>query len=1229
VENKDNEVEYPVDATDKIVDRIEEISNANLGILDAIKELRKSGKEKEKPVKPDKPGKSDPDDTKPDPPPIPPVGTLAPRAEITAPRPGEVVTGPTVHIFYRVTGDTSSVKSVVVSFDGIKRVVAGREGSAEFDAVRAGPHRAWVELADADDVIIPGTGASVDFEVSAPPVPSTPNNPPVPSKPPAGPVAKLRITAPAPGATVDGPMVHVTFSIDGDKAKVGHGHLSLDGKPDIKFDPITTIWMFDGVADGLHVLTGSLADLAHGTIVGSEARVEFNVRLPEPEPKPDGPPVIPTPVPDTGHDHGGPDPTPAPVPQGRPVKSFDFGPPGSPVAAGSVGVGLDLYTPARGYGWAGVEGLGVLDEGMPADPATRDLIYGRDGTFLVDLPNGTYTVTATIGHASFSHDDISIWAQGILVADGLKTAAGEFLRPSFSAAVTTGQLTLRIADRSDYRHDPNFVMCSIDVYFIDENPNPHHVGTIHDKIPNFGASPTVVGTGGPWSDPHTWSTGKVPAATDVVSIAPKATVTYDTVSDASLKAVVVREGGVLRFRPDINTRIKFQHFQVLDGGHLEIGTRLTPVKQDLMSDLIVADRPFDAADPDQYGNGLIVLGKITIHGAAVEPTFVRLAAEAMAGQDVLKLSAPVSGWRPGHTIVLPDTRHLRYDEKWWNYVPQWETATIKTVTADRMALTLATPLRFDHKGAWGYDHDGVIFSNGSYITVFDVKMYDESAYKLHFLPHVANLSRNVVIRSENPAGVRGHVLMTGRCEPDTQYCEARDMGRTTIDPIGPGNKIGVYPWHYHHAQGIPRPDGRWGDPPQFIAEGLSIWSSKPGRRERWGLVIHGSHGGLVRRCVVFGVAGAGYVGQDGTESHNVVEGNFGLGIVGESNPRWNDIQDGSVFWFNGFNNTIRDNVASGGVNVGQGIVTGSGFNLFGWAASKADTPVPLFPGADLAVAGQYKLIDIRSVPLLGFARNECYGATATGLTCWNLVSDSPSVVEDFRAWHVHEEGFFSYEIKNVTFDGFVVRGDPRSGTDAIGWTSGDYGSRDVTIRRADIQGMGYGVAGSMNTPGTFTIVDSYFRNYGENVSIPTQASPGSVGSPKSPRQTRIVNTKFAPLPGAPPLIAIALRASPAMPGADLTIKDEVFVTDYNRVSGDSFQVFYDEQHPDFVMPKSGTAIGLIGSPEAGLTNAQAWEKYGIAFAGAVAPRDAAKRPGIIGLIVPIKTTVPTKDKPGA
>ena len=43
---------------------------------------------------------------------------------------------------------------------------------------------------------------------------------------------------------------------------------------------------------------------------------------------------------------------------------------------------------------------------------------------------------------------------------------------------------------------------------------------------------------------------------------------------------------------------------------------------------------------------------------------------------------------------------------------------------------------------------------------------------------------------------------------------------------------------------------------------------------KWSMVIHGSHYGLIKDNVVYNVAGSAIVTEDGTESYNVIDGNF-------------------------------------------------------------------------------------------------------------------------------------------------------------------------------------------------------------------------------------------------------------------------------------------------------------------------------------------------------------------
>lgn len=723
-------------------------------------------------------------------------------------------------------------------------------------------------------------------------------------------------------------------------------------------------------------------------------------------------------------------------------------------------------------------------------------------------------------------------------------------------------------------------------------------------LPTFAQNPTIRSAqSGSWTTTSTWDLGRLPTATDIVAISPGTAVSYGSMTGQA-RVIGIKSGGALRFSTTVNTRLRVVTLLVEPGGELEVGTSSAPVNAGVTSEILIADQATDpGTDPDQYGTALLVQGKATLHGSTKSPTFVRLAREPVAGDTTLLLSQAVSGWRVGDRLVLPDSRHLLESEKWANYAAQWETPAIQAISADGLTVTLAGPLAFAHPGA----RDG----NNA----------------LSFLPHAGNLTRNVVIRSENPAGTRGHTLINEMAEVDIRYVQFQDLGRTTnaaLDPVT--NHIGRYALHMHHVMGPFNPSDTGY---QFRLIGNSVVDST-----KWPLTVHNSHYGLIQANVVFNGTGAGIVTEDGNESYNEFVGNFAAAIEGNQNPRDTDGRDGSVFWFKGFNHVIRDNVAANGINRFQGIVTGSGYNFTWPPASTRSTRIPLFRGADLEDGTEgvdYELVNMQLLPIREFARNESYGATATGLVIWNLGSDGGSVaaatqttfIRDFSAWHVHEEAFFGYPVKNVTFDGFVVRGHPRvfPTGQGVAWSSGDYYAENIAIRRADVQGMVGGVTGSTNTPGTFTIENSTFRTYGSAVSIETLKTPGG-GSPAwiLPRSWLIRNVRFIAWPGRP-LASISMNYYLGNGKANLIQRDQVFVTDYQGTAGLNFQVFYREQDPAFVLPQTSyDAFGnmiILGSPDAGLTNQQNWSVHGIAMAGAVSPTlDDTTHPEIDGYTIP-------------
>ena len=81
--------------------------------------------------------------------------------------------------------------------------------------------------------------------------------------------------------------------------------------------------------------------------------------------------------------------------------------------------------------------------------------------------------------------------------------------------------------------------------------------------------------------------------------------------------------------------------------------------------------------------------------------------------------------------------------------------------------------------------------------------------------------------------------------------------------------------------------------------------------------------------------------------------------------------------------------------------------------------------------------------------------------------------------------------------------------------------------------------------------------------------------------------------------------------------DRLIVKNYNGEVGNDFEVFYLEQRPDFIVPATEHIdVGYVtGSPEPGLTNAQAWALYGVAIAGSVADSFQTIQ-GVLGYIGP-------------
>jgi PKD repeat protein len=735
--------------------------------------------------------------------------------------------------------------------------------------------------------------------------------------------------------------------------------------------------------------------------------------------------------------------------------------------------------------------------------------------------------------------------------------------------------------------------------------------TRYDIIPNFGAHPTIVSAhGGNWSDPSTWVSNRIPTTGDIVEITAGSTVIYDRSDSSVLNTISLDAGSHLQFRTDINTLVVVANLVVKPGAWLEVGSAANPVAANVTATVMFPDQALNPNDYEQYGNGLIGLGKVTMCGQA-KTGFQTLSAELHAGTTVLHFAAPVSGWAPGDKLFIPDTHQL----DWWEqfpsadaYVRQDETATVASVSADGLTVTLTTPLAFDHLGS------------------------QDGGAAPEFLPQVADLTRNVIVRSANPYGHRGYMLFEDRADVDIRYTADLGLGRTTNDDFddttfgdnGRVNHVGTneegrYPVSFRHLIG---PATTPADGYQYTFLGNVVRCPLNPMPFRWAIDLFDSHYGWIANNVMENWAGAGLMAEGGNETGNLIQHNFAA-VINGTGLRDGMGNEGAGFWFRGPNNLVEDNVATdirGGYNpYAYGFVINALYlgPLF----------IPKFKGADPTLDGQGVFTDMNSIPLAEFSGNEVYGATYNGISAWWLGTwfttpdGTAGVIRNMVVWNVSGFGYYGYESNNLTIDGFTFRGDTRLSPEnwsVYGIWFSDYFQKGLVITNADIRGAQVGIVTPLYSDGLTVIQNSYLKNQ-IDIQVGTMGSVN--GSEDLPAKfTQISNVRFAAPVGTAagsPYLTIDMNfsteAGESGAPTNLCQLDQVMVYNYNGVAGDNFQLYYVEQAADYVVPASNDD-GLVGAPVDGMTNQQLWDLYGMAVAGAVAPSDATTRDGIQGLV---------------
>ncbi len=753
---------------------------------------------------------------------------------------------------------------------------------------------------------------------------------------------------------------------------------------------------------------------------------------------------------------------------------------------------------------------------------------------------------------------------------------------------------------------------------------PDAVIMSHNSIPRFGANPTFISVSdGNWSDPAVWQNGHVPGANAIVSIPAGRTVTYDV--DSTLRLDAIEVSGHLTFATDTNTSLWLNEIMVMPSGTLTIGTAAAPIQPSVQAEIVFTDTPqadghhfktgtvaHPGIDPEQWGNGLIVLGKAEMHGHTLQYTFSRAAGDVLADSTTIHMQSYVGDWRVGDKVVIPDTRQTNPVDRpnYYQYESQEETATIVAITAN--TIVLDQPLLFDHLGP--RDADGTPTQTADGVTL---------------APHIANLTRNVILRSENPEGVRGHVAFIGQASKDIRYVAYKDLGRTDVGPLDNTtydasgtvthigtNEIARYSDHNHHLSGpmggIPLDAA---DPVSVRYQSIDIGNTIDGAL-KWGTVIHASHFGLTADSVYHDVKGAAVATEDGSEYGNTISGNFVVGVhdgetgfngLGESVNDRGDQGDG--FWFAGPMNTVTDNVVTNAVRNGFVVFPDNIPNTQN-SSKYREVRVPLFPGANMHDETQTRLINVLAEPFDDFSGNEVYGATTAAVQIWsvgdrNYFPDAPghNTLVDTTVWHVTGVGVRFYYANEYVIDGWLQRGDPAMisarvsqggpSNPAVGAAIIHAGNLAATstVSHANVENMtiGYFNRGSGSTDDV-VLTDSHFDN-DENIRI----TPWGRGPADGVRDFVMSGVTFGNSLRPGSQNGINLNWAPAHISS-ATLPESTVLSNFNGVEGLDLSVYYPEQAPDAKPELDGTPILSNG-----LTNAESSALYGVAANGSVAP----------------------------
>ncbi len=423
---------------------------------------------------------------------------------------------------------------------------------------------------------------------------------------------------------------------------------------------------------------------------------------------------------------------------------------------------------------------------------------------------------------------------------------------------------------------------------------------------------------GSWNDPSTWQPPQVPPAGSRVLVQCNSIVTIHQ-DTADIQWIYV--DGVLMPCDHCDTQLNVHSVYVPMMGRMRWGMSDMPCKGKSIIEFVPGSAvglsdPFLPGDWQKLSLGLLCHGEFMACGSD-KTDWLQVDDTAPVGAMTVVLKDAPWKWSVGDQVLIAGTDSL-VGETQVKYQSEFHTLT----AVDGRTLTLDSPLQYRH-----------------------FKWRDDLRY------HVANLSRNVVIRSRNPAVIesRGHLMFMTSMN-DIRYTRIENLGRTdksrpVTDPRkdASGNVVAGsadnprarYADHNHRTGPLNPPSRRmW-----------NVIDGSPG----WGLVNHASNQ-ETDNCIAVRCYGAGFVTEEGQERgyiHKCLGAmNHGQGDEISSsdadhgvaaNGDWGT--DGSGFWLQGGLVDVSDCVAFDN--------SGRGFGLFnrtlnGYPDFGTGNPIPAY-----------------------------------------------------------------------------------------------------------------------------------------------------------------------------------------------------------------------------------------------------------------------------------------------